>query len=139
MITLLNKLFSQSKNFNSLNLAFQKLNKESEIKIIFKIIEEFSSNSEIRYVGGCVRKIINYQKVDDIDFAVNLNPNEISEIFKKEGENYFRKLEEKVTLQLLNAQNTIVSLGGGGFINKNIRNQVLENHFFKIKTQSIPF
>ena len=47
---------------------------------------------------------------------------------KKKGENYFRKLEEKVTLQLLNAQNTIVSLGGGGFINKNIRNQVLENH-----------
>ena len=47
---------------------------------------------------------------------------------KKEGENYFRKLEEKVTLQLLKSQNTIVSLGGGGFVNKNIRNQVLKNH-----------
>ncbi len=29
---------------------------------------------------------------------------------------------------MLKSQNTIVSLGGGGFINKNIRNQVLENH-----------
>ena len=29
---------------------------------------------------------------------------------------------------MLKSQNTIVSLGGGGFINKNIRNQVLKNH-----------
>ena len=47
---------------------------------------------------------------------------------QKEGENYFRKLEPTVTRQLLKSQNTIVSLGGGGFINKNIRNQVLKNH-----------
>ena len=52
----------------------------------------------------------------------------ISEIFKKEGENYFRKLEEKITLQLLKSDNIVISLGGGGFINKNIRNQVLKNH-----------
>ena len=29
---------------------------------------------------------------------------------------------------MLKSQNTIVSLGGGGFINKNIRNQVLKDH-----------
>ena len=52
----------------------------------------------------------------------------ISEIFKNEGESYFRKLEEKITLKLLKLENIIVSLGGGGFINKNIRTQVLKNH-----------
>tara|TARA_B100001750_G_C14927793_1_gene312607 strand:- start:8 stop:520 length:513 start_codon:yes stop_codon:yes gene_type:complete len=52
----------------------------------------------------------------------------ISEIFKQKGESYFRKLEEKVALKLLKSQNSIISFGGGGFINRNIRNQVLKNH-----------
>ena len=90
MITLLNKLFSQSKNFNSLNLAFQKLNKESEIKKIFKVIEEFSSNSEIRYVGGCIRKVINNEVIDDIDLAVNLSPDEVSKILKKNNIKFYK-------------------------------------------------
>ena len=40
-------------------------------------IEEFSKNSEIRYVGGCVRKVINNEVINDIDLAVNLNPDEV--------------------------------------------------------------
>ena len=90
MITLLNKLFSQSKNFNSLNLAFQKLRKETEVKKVFKVIEEFSSTSEIRYVGGCVRKVINNEVIDDIDLAVNLNPDEVSKILKKNNIKFYK-------------------------------------------------
>jgi poly(A) polymerase len=90
MITLLNKLFSQSKNFNSLNLSFQKLRKETEVKKIFKAIEEFSGASEIRYVGGCVRKIINNEVIDDIDLAVNLNPDEVSKILKKNNIKFYK-------------------------------------------------
>jgi len=89
MITLLNKLFSRSKNFNSLNLAFQKLRKETEVKKVFKVIEEFSSTSEIRYVGGCVRKVINNEVIDDIDLAVNLNPDEVSKILKKNNIKFY--------------------------------------------------
>ena len=89
MITLLNKLFSRSKNFNSLNLAFAKLRKETEVKKIFQLIEGFSNTSEIRYVGGCVRKVINEEVVDDIDLAVNLNPNEISKIFEKNNIKFY--------------------------------------------------
>ena len=90
MITLLNKLFFQSKNFNSLNLSFQKLRKETEVKKIFKVIEEFSATSEIRYVGGCVRKIINNEVIDDIDLAVNLNPDEVSKILKKNNIKFYK-------------------------------------------------
>ena len=68
-------------------------------------------------------------KFKDVDKIIEKEAeHKISWIFESKGENYFRKLEEKVTLQLLKSQNTIVSLGGGGFINKNIRNQVLKNH-----------
>ena len=90
MITLLNKLFSQSKNFNSLSLSFQKLRKETEVKKIFKVIEEFSATSEIRYVGGCVRKIINNEVIDDIDLAVNLNPDEVSKILKENNIKFYK-------------------------------------------------
>ena len=101
MITLFNKIFFRPKNLNSSNLAFQNLKKEKEIEKIFKVISEFSDNSEIRYVGGCVRKIIYDQKVDDIDFAVNLNPNEISEIFKKNNIRFYQTGVEHGTITAL--------------------------------------
>ena len=53
----------------------------------------------------------------------------ITEIFKIKGENYFRNLEEKVTLKALKGSNKVISLGGGGFINNKIRKEVLINHF----------
>ena len=90
MITLLNKFFFQSKNFDSLNLAFRKLKKETEINKIFKVIEDFSKTSEIRYVGGCVRKIINNEIINDIDLAVNLKPDEVSEILKKNNIKFYK-------------------------------------------------
>ena len=45
----------------------------------------------------------------------------VSEIFKKNGEKYFRKIEEKISLKFLSLENSIISLGGGGFINASIR------------------
>ena len=101
MINLLNKLFFQSKNFNTLSLTFQKLNKESEINKIFKAIGEFSNNSEIRYVGGCVRKVINNEVIDDIDLAVNLNPDEVSKILKKNNIKFYETGIEHGTITAL--------------------------------------
>jgi len=101
MINLFNKIFFQLKNLNSLNLVFKNLQKETGVEKIFKVINEFSDNSEIRYVGGCVRKIINHQKVDDIDLAVNLNPNEVSEIFKKNNIKFYQTGVEHGTITAL--------------------------------------
>ena len=52
----------------------------------------------------------------------------IVEKFEKKGENFFRNLEEKITLKLLNSTNNVISLGGGGFINEKIRKEVLKNN-----------
>ena len=52
----------------------------------------------------------------------------VQDIFQKKGEVYFRNLEEKITLKLLKDKGKIISLGGGGFLNKNIRKEILKNH-----------
>ena len=68
-------------------------------------------------------------KFFDIDNIIEDESNmKISTIFEKKGENYFRNLEEKITLKTLKKNICVVSLGGGGFINENIRKDVLTNH-----------
>ena len=52
----------------------------------------------------------------------------IKKIFETKGESYFRKIEEKITLKKLKSNITIISLGGGAFLNKNIKKEVLKNH-----------
>ena len=52
----------------------------------------------------------------------------ISKIFEVKGEVYFRKFEEDISLKMLKKNNCVISLGGGAFLNKNIKNEVLENH-----------
>jgi len=52
----------------------------------------------------------------------------IKEIFETNGEDHFRKIEEKITLKKLKLKSVIISLGGGAFINQNIRKEVIKNH-----------
>ena len=52
---------------------------------------------------------------------------QVLEIFKKKGENYFRKIEEKISLKFLSSENSVISLGGGGFINVSIRKMCEKN------------
>ena len=62
----------------------------------------------------------------DIDKLIEKkNEMKITEIFKTKGEIYFRKEEEFVTIKYLNKERSIISLGGGGFINDKIRKKVL--------------
>ena len=68
-------------------------------------------------------------KFYDIDKVIEEEENsKITEIFNYKGEDYFRKIEEKITLKVLRINSTVVSLGGGGFISKIIRKEVLKNH-----------
>ena len=101
MINLFNNFFLKSKNSNTLSLEFEKLKKITEVEKIFKSIEEFSKTSEVRYVGGCVRKVINKEIVDDIDLAVNLSPEKISEIFKKNNIKFYKTGIEHGTITAL--------------------------------------
>ena len=65
----------------------------------------------------------------DVDKVIeNETGFKIRYIFEKKGELYFRNLEEKISLRLLKNKKKIIALGGGGFINKNIRREILNNN-----------
>ena len=49
----------------------------------------------------------------------------IPKIFEQKGEAFFRRVEEKVTLEEIKKNNKVVSLGGGAFMNKKIRDCIL--------------
>ena len=80
-------------------------------------------------IGSLVSKKLNIKFIDIDNVLENDSNMKITEIFEKKGENFFRNLEEKVTLKLLNSNNNVISLGGGGFINEKIRKEVLKNNF----------
>ena len=51
----------------------------------------------------------------------------INHIFQKKGENFFRKIEEKIVLNSLNSLNNIIAIGGGAFLNYRIREKIKSN------------
>ena len=80
-------------------------------------------------IGNLVSKKLGLPFIDVDSVIVEHAGMSISEIFEKKGENYFRNLEEKVTLKCLRKIKNVISLGGGGFINSKIRKEILLNHF----------
>ena len=80
-------------------------------------------------IGNLISKKLKLKFID-IDNVIEKEANmNITEIFSKKGENFFRNLEEKITIKLLNTSNNVISLGGGGFMNEKIRKEVITNNF----------
>tara|TARA_B100002019_G_scaffold232764_1_gene206657 strand:- start:84 stop:569 length:486 start_codon:yes stop_codon:yes gene_type:complete len=72
-------------------------------------------------VGKSLADKLSY-KFKDIDKIIEIKEGcTIDIIFKNKGENYFRSLEKKITLDELNKEKTVISLGGGSFLNNSIR------------------
>ena len=83
------KIFLNSNNLDYIKKEIQKLSNKTPAEKIFKAINSYSSESEIRYVGGCLRKIINKEKIDDIDLATNLDPEQVCKVLKENLINYY--------------------------------------------------
>ena len=67
-------------------------------------------------------------KFIDVDKVIeNQESSSINKIFEKKGEIYFRKIEKIITLKQLENTNCVIALGGGAFINKDIREKVLKS------------
>ena len=76
-------------------------------------------------IGKYVAKRLKINFFDIDKLVEKKNEMKITEIFKTKGEIYFRKEEKFVTMKYLNKKESIISLGGGGFINDKIREKVL--------------
>ena len=76
-------------------------------------------------IGKYVARRLNIDFFDIDKLIEKKNEMTITEIFKTKGEIYFRKEEELVTIKYLNKKESIISLGGGAFINDKIRKKIL--------------
>ncbi len=98
MRSLIDKIFLRSNNLDYISQNVKDLTRKTPSNEIFKAINSYSSESEIRYVGGCIRKIINKEKVDDIDLATNLEPKQVCEALKKNNIKYYESGIEHGTI-----------------------------------------
>ena len=89
MENFLNKFFFRSSNLNYISHSVANLTKQTPANKIFEALNTYSDNSEVRYVGGCIRKIIKKEVVDDIDLATNLKPSEVCDALKKKNINFY--------------------------------------------------
>ena len=89
MKNFLDKFFSRSKNLDYISQNLKQITLTTPANKIFEAINNFSEKSEIRYVGGCVRKVIKKENVDDIDLATNLTPLEVCEALKNKQISYY--------------------------------------------------
>ena len=79
-------------------------------------------------IGLIVSKKLNIEFIDvDQEIEKKLNM-KISKVFENKGEKYFREIEEEMTLKILKNKKTVISLGGGGFLNNKIKKEILDKH-----------
>ena len=75
-------------------------------------------------IGKNLAKKLKYNFVD-VDKIIEAKEGlSINLIFKNKSESYFRKIENDITLSELKKDNSVISLGGGAFLNKTIRRNV---------------
>ena len=76
-------------------------------------------------IGKAVSKQLSMQFID-IDKVIEKKLNlTVQKIFEKKGEVFFREFEEKVTLEEIEKKNSVISLGGGAFMNPKIRDYII--------------
>ena len=72
-------------------------------------------------IGKNLAKKLNYKFID-VDKLIEIKEgSSINLIFKNKSESYFRKIENDITLSELKNDNSVISLGGGAFLNNAIR------------------
>lgn len=78
-------------------------------------------------IGRILAKKLKLEFIDTDKKIEKENFMKIGKIFEIKGELFFRKEEEKIVLESLKKENCVIALGGGTFMNKTVREQILKN------------
>lgn len=82
-------------------------------------------------IGNLLAKHLERTFVDTDALIVEKEKREISDIFKTNGEKYFRNVEKEVIASLASAKNSIISTGGGAILNEeNVKNLMANGTVF---------
>ena len=120
MKNFLDNIFLRSNNLSYISKNIKKLTFKTPANKIIEAIKSYSPESEIRYVGGCIRKIINDENIDDIDLATNLKPNQVSDALKKNNIKFYESgiehgtitaIEEKFKFEITTLRKDITTDG----------------------------
>ncbi len=80
-------------------------------------------------IGALLSKKLNRKFIDIDNKIEKIEKKTISQIFRLEGEKYFRKIELETILSLLNSKDSelVLSLGGGAFLDEKIKKNIKIN------------
>ena len=80
-------------------------------------------------IGGLLSKKLGIP-FEDLDNKIEVNESlTIKKIFDLKGEEYFRKIEEREGLNIVEGEGKIIALGGGTFMNQKVREKVKKLSF----------
>ena len=78
-------------------------------------------------IGRLIAKRLKLKFIDVDKVIERYEEKSIKRIFEDSGEIYFRKLEEKITFKILKKKKAVIALGGGAFMNSEIREKVIKS------------
>ena len=82
-------------------------------------------------IGKLIAKELNYRFFDSDKIIEKNTQKSIKNIFNDEGEEEFRKIEEKTIINIQNETKIVLSLGGGAILSSETR-KVLKTHFITV-------
>ena len=90
-------------------------------------------------IGKELSKFHNIDFLDTDHIIEEETGKKIAFIFKNYGELYFREIEEKICLKLLERRNCVIALGGGSIVSRKVRELINKNsfHIFKSRYKNI--
>lgn len=75
-------------------------------------------------VGRLLARSFKFKHIDSDKKIIDFTGKSINRIFQENGEKYFREIENRILLKLIDKKNIVLSLGGGAILNKDVRNSL---------------
>ena len=75
--------FKNNKNFSISIKSLKDLEYFNGAKHIFLTLSKQNKKTKLMLIGGCVRKLLNQEEINDVDIAINLDPEEIKNILNQ--------------------------------------------------------